>query len=261
MIPYQCACSTEAVSDGPVPTLATALFSLGTRPSPVFFSALEGVSTNIRSQIAVKMALDAMISEAPARFEAGERPDQSLALEIVRDVFREANSKVYEYSHRMGSGGQISAKGIVAVFDGNRVSIGQAGDYESYLWRGGKIVPFYERKDNVTLARGGVLERFIGANTKILVDLATVAVRKGDIIVITTTSPTDALKNYLLEVFKKSGGVSNTCHEVARRCAKLLAAGHDDAYSFKHGVVFLLVIDGEKDGIEKVEFKEFNGGV
>lgn len=217
----RCECASLAV---PLPAvagtsapLASAIFlSLGLKPSPVLAGVFEGVTVGLGSQIAVTMARDGVITEGPAA-AASFAGTETEALEIVRSVFREANTRVYEYGHRMAAGGQVSAKGIVAVFDGERMSIGQAGECQSFLWRGGKLMPFFAESGTKERPSGGVLERFVGANAKILVDLATVKVRDGDVLVVTTLAPHPDTARLVEGALQETSSLREACAELVRR--------------------------------------------
>ena len=203
----------------PLPAVATVQASLGTAVGvPVLCGVLEGVHASLGSHIAVKMARDALVEEALA---AAERPPEAggIALEVVRSVFREVNAKVYDYGHRMAAGGQVSAKALIASCDGQRVSIGQAGEYESFLRRGEKLMPFFDRSGaaEVKQQRGGVLERFIGANSKILVDLASVAVREGDLIIVTSLAPDTGAQQVIEKALRQTSSAGEAALEIVRQ--------------------------------------------
>lgn len=158
--------------------------------SPLFFALIEGEKGSISSQIAVKISLTAMTNavgalggeSAPAKGLVKEYPASA---EIVRIAMRDANKEVYDYAHRMFVGGKVAATGVVGAYDGSKVSIGKVGNYECILIRQGRLLPFFENAEK-NEDRSGMLERFIGANAQILVDLASAAVEQGDIIAVSS---------------------------------------------------------------------------
>ncbi len=161
---------------------ANRFLSLGTQPGALFVCLLQGGGGGITAQIAVKMSVDAMVDQALSAVESPQASEHPFASEIVRRSFKEANTQVYQYGHRIGAGGRISATGmLLAVADG-RCTVGRVGDYQGFLLRGNKLSPLFEDL-HATTSGPGALSRYIGANAQILVDLASVVVALGDRIV------------------------------------------------------------------------------
>lgn len=146
----------------------------------------EGVRGTITSQIAVKMAFDAAL-ERSLDPTLG-KTTSPLASAVVREAFKEANARVYQYGHRMGAGGTMAASGVLAALADGRFTVGRVGSYEGFLFRAGAITPLFEPAEAQPRPTAGVLTRFIGANAQILVDLASLEVRDEDIIVFTTAT-------------------------------------------------------------------------
>ena len=249
----RCRCSVAhsplvAPDQEPLPAVATVQASLGTTLGvPVLCGVIEGVHASLGSHIAVKMARDALMGEAVDAVSRPADPATGVALEVIRGVFREVNAKVYDYGHRMAAGGQVSAKGLIAVCDGERVSIGQAGEYESFLQRGGKIMPFFDRSGAAEIKKhGGVLDRFIGANAKILVDLASVAVREGDFVIVTTLAPGTGAQQIIEKALRQSSSADEACREIVRTSCK--KADTNEVLTaperFKTATCFLWQIEG-----------------
>jgi len=171
---------------------------------PVFLAFVEGFGGNITSQIAVRMALDAMKTEAlsfsskstsAGESKGGKNNSSRIGLEFLQSAFREANQQVYQYGHRMLAGGHLGAMAMLLVFDGKKCSLGRVGSYGAFLWRQGKLQPFYESpaEREVHSKQPGMRDHFIGANAQILVDLAAVSMRDGDVVVLTSLATSEKL--------------------------------------------------------------------
>ena len=181
--PYDFALCTAGKSSG-----ALCFVSLGTQwtdePPPLFFAALFGTRENISSQIAVQMSIDAFIETALEVAEAPADPSLPVSSTIVREAFKEANARVYQYAHRMGAGGTMGAVGAAACYAGGRFTMARVGSFGGYLVRQRDCMPLFERDEKQSTA--GTLTRFIGANAQVLVDLASLEVAAGDLVAFTS---------------------------------------------------------------------------
>ena len=166
--------------------------SIGARRFPIAVSIMQPVRAGIGSQIALKMSVDASVDE-PIRALVNDKVGD--AMELLRLAFRESNKRVYEYAHRMGQGGNIAATGLMAVYDGQKMAVGCVGSFAAYLVRQGRVLNFLQEQVPMATVSGearlnaGVMGRFIGANAKILVDLASTQVEEKDMIVLASVSP------------------------------------------------------------------------
>ena len=231
-----------------------AAFTLCCPGNPLLLSFVEGVSGNITSQIAVQLSHDAIaeralefaceLSRAPESLAGGDDP---LSLRFVREALKAANTGVYEYSHRMAAGGQVSATGFVASFDGVKFGLGQVGSYETYVWRSGQLEPFYDYSEEVLdSSREGILRRFIGANAQILVDLAAVNVRQGDIVVLTSMCREERFPAVVERVLSTTDSLADAAVAVASEVARLcLIEGEGRSFAFQGNALALLVRIGK----------------
>ncbi len=141
------------------------------RPAPHLGCIVEGLGRSISGQIAVTLALEAVLRGA-----SSESPEPVDIGVMIRDQFREANQAVYEYAHRMRAGAAIGASLLLWAIDGSRLVTGRSGKGEIYLLRGDSVTPLFAAGQLLE----GTLDRFVGANAKVLVDLASTTLRVGD---------------------------------------------------------------------------------
>jgi hypothetical protein len=171
-------------------------YSLLSPDNPLILCCLEGARGSLSSQIAAQMsaasALDAILS-----FEEGHSKDSAqqfnddvpLATAIVRSGIKTANADVYSYAHKMGAGGKIGATGFVSCFAHSRCSIARVGAYAVYACRDGRVLDLFEQtSESSDKEQYGVLQRFIGANSQVLVDLISLELKAGDSILFTSQS-------------------------------------------------------------------------
>lgn len=191
-------------------------FSPGLRGRAVCTSIIESPAVGIASQIAVRLASEAVIEEA-IRTEA-ELNDPVFGVQapdLVRAAFREANQRVFEYAKKMSGSEGLIASGLIGIYDGERFSLGQVGRYESFLYRNKcayrlcEAPGFAERKEPQDAAW------FIGGNAKVLVDLASVPLEPGDLVVLSTFPPHDTLLALAEMVFAAGHTLSESCEAFA----------------------------------------------
>lgn len=251
LLEYQCFLSSASGSTG---LFRSAAFSLGLRPGPVVWLFVEGAEGSISSQIAVQLAYEAMV-EGVLGVLKDELPASVSAIDIVQEAFRLSNQRVYQYAHRMLSGGKLSARGLIAAYDGKRVSVGQVGSFEAVLYRDGKLLRFHEPSTPHGEQQAGMLDRFIGANAQILVDLASVRVRDTDIVCVSSLAPGQELFQQFHAALRGKTSLDETGKTITDRVlsTRTSAAGHTTATS-----LFLLHIGSPVIVLRNVVFEELS---
>jgi hypothetical protein len=197
---------------------------MGLNRSSLFFTFIEGTKTGVTSQIAAKMCLDAVVEAVLGSFEPQElfsrkaKPRRFKGGELVKAGFREANRVVYDYGAKMLSGAKISATGVSAAFDGTHFAIGRTGDYDCFLWRDERLLRFYEIRQDHSAQH--LLERLLGSNKKVRVDLASVGVNEGDIIVLCTFQANAAWEANIAEFLLDGSSAADTAEFAAKEGAR-----------------------------------------
>lgn len=189
--------------DGGAHVRYTAL-SCGIRQGvPVVCAILEGTKAGVTSQIAVKLALDAICE----RVLAGGHPEAK-SEQILEAALSEANNRVYEYAGKMLSGAKVTAVGCLSAFDGKRLTLGRTGGFEAVIWRHGTVNPFFQQRE-----RSGVeFERLIGAERRLLIDFASVNVEMGDSVIIANLRGEGDLGAMVSEALEKDIGPEELAH-------------------------------------------------
>jgi len=157
------------------------------------FAFVEGVGSGVTSQIAVKMSLDAFIDKATEL--SLTRPTSSTQT-VVQSLLKEANASVFQYGGKMLAATKISGTAIVLATDGEYLSVAKAGDYDVFLWRKGRMVNLFEqvKKQDDAQQNTTALDRLIGVNKQILVDIATLKLKVGDVVSVATfTIPSESI--------------------------------------------------------------------
>ena len=218
---YQFALVRQDLPDGVFALCMDRFLSLGVENAAFYGIVMNGLRNSITAQIAVKMALDAALERALETTSA--ESDLPLASNVVRESFKEANSRVYQYGHRMGAGGSMGATGMIASYADSRFTMGRVGDYEGYLIRGGGFLPLFERAEK-DIPKAGVRSRYIGANAQVLVDLASLEVLSGDLVAFTNLPLTNETSEVFREALDKSLPLTERATTAVKRVSALVGA-------------------------------------
>ena len=178
-----CARGTGATPQQPIQRVMTVGLM---RDSALVGCIVEGATHSISGQIATTLTVDSVV-----RCLSPDPGTPQDAGQLIRDSFREANQVVYDYAHRMRAGAVLGASLLLWGIQGGKMVVGRSGRGEVFLLRAGAVTPLFEA--SVPLESGrteGVLERFIGANAKVLVDLATTSIFEGDELLFLSAPPT-----------------------------------------------------------------------
>lgn len=155
------------------------------RPGSLVFAGAYAARGGIGSQVASKLSLEHFISGVLDYFGDGasiEHPprDQDISLDILEAAFRNANSSVYNFGHRLAAGGRMAAAMLGLVIERKIIAAGRVGPSSAYLFRGGELFPFFESRDFGTDEAS--YERLLGAHSVVSVELASVPVQQDDVV-------------------------------------------------------------------------------
>lgn len=157
------------------------------RPGSLVFAGSCAAREGISSQVASKLSREHFISAVLDYFASSKgavaesRDEEDISLEVLEAAFRNANTSVYNFGHKLAAGGRMAASLLGLVIERKIVAAGRVGPGSAYLYRGGELFPFFESRpfghDDASL------ERLIGAHSIVSVELASVPVAEDDIIV------------------------------------------------------------------------------
>ncbi len=187
-------CNAREVASDARPYWKRSAYSLNCDDHPFVLCCLEGARGSLTSQIAAQMSASSALAGVLSSLEAAPTEDDvPRATAIVRRGIKSANADVYSYAHKMGAGGKVGATGFLSCFAGSRCSIARVGSYGVYACREGRVLELFEagpaRSES---GQDGVLQRFIGANAQVLVDLISLELASEDAILF-TSQPAEAL--------------------------------------------------------------------
>ncbi len=116
------------------------------------------------------------------------KPTNEAALEVLEVAFRNSNSSVYEFGHRLAAGGRMAASLISLVFLNNVIAAGRVGPGSAYLCRAGEIFPFFEAPPQNESPHNQLLEAYVGSNSMVSVELASVPLAPLDVVLMFSSS-------------------------------------------------------------------------
>ncbi|MCB0360166.1 MAG: hypothetical protein KDD44_11035 [Bdellovibrionales bacterium] len=209
--------------------------SLGTCPSPMVMAVVEGSRAGIGGQIAAAKAVEALREHSIESHE----PLPLEAPEILRGLFRRANAEVFRYAESFAGDRRVSANMLALAYDGSRATIAQCSPCESYVWRGGTLERFHPIDEDGESGER-LLARQLGAQSSIVVDLATIALVPGDLVIATTAPPADALLEHVRELVPRLGHGPELSRAICAWLADIQRP--DSAERFQSDVVCLLYV-------------------
>ena len=202
---------------------AYCLVNPGMKPGRLVAVATLAARSSLGGQVASRLAIDHFVEGASKGAEqydqepvpppdAGARKSSSeLILEMA---FKEANTCVYDFSHKLAAGGKMAAALFGLVVEENVASAGRVGNWSAYLWRSGQLFPFFEERKAVFDPAYTV---GVGANALVAVETASVPLTGDDIICATSTELNQAHQVDLAELL---GALQNS----GARCEALFSA-------------------------------------
>ncbi len=161
------------------------------------YAARDGISSQVAGKLSLEHFVSAVLDFCSARLRNEVKGD--MTLEVLEAAFRNANSSVYSFGHRLAAGGRMAASLMGLVIERRSVAAGRVGANSAYLFRGGELYPFFESKSFGSDEAS--LEKLIGAHSIVSVELACVPIEEGDYILAfseTLDSETELQLNTLL---------------------------------------------------------------
>ena len=180
-------------------------------PAKIAFAGSAAARANLGGQVAFKLALEHFLAGVESYYGGDSlKPNSSAgALNALEHAFKNANSKVYEFGHKLAAGGRMAASMVGLVLDSGYVAAGRVGLGSAYLVRKGKVFPFFAP------APEGVVEfddygecltpplakgfSFLGSNSLIDVELASAPLEGNDVAFVFSRPLSAANETLLIE--------------------------------------------------------------
>lgn len=181
------------------------------------------VRQSIGSQVACRLSLEHFVDgifdyfseqeSISGRIGPESKGDASLA--VLEAAFRKANASVYSFGHKLAAGGRMAATMLGLVIEDHLIAAGRAGGGAAYLYRAGELFPFFEGPPEEQQGQGS--EEYLGTNSLISVELASVPVQESDLIYVFGSTLTPDEENRLVELTEEVDfQMSNPCWEIAQ---------------------------------------------
>ena len=195
------------------------------RPGTLVAAGSAALRENIGSQVACKLAIEHFVDGVLDRFAArgtgaaeALNPDHpETSVDVLESAFKRANSSVYAFGHKLAAGGRMSASLLGMVISEKVVAAARAGDGAAFLLRQGELFPFFERPPATAVAEQAH-EQLVGAHSLISVEVASVPVEPGDLIIFLGRMPSEMQERRLPVVARGlSSTEENPAETVVRR--------------------------------------------
>ena len=193
---------------GPGASIDTSAFTVlnpGRRPGSLVIASSSAIREGIGSQVACRLSLDhfvggvlAFYDRSGAAGEAAEGAKDEISVEVLEAAFKNANTSVYDFGHKLAAGGRMAASLLGLVVEGDVVAAGRAGGGSAYLYRGGELFPFFERRDDLKE------DSFVGSQSLVTVELASVPIEESDRLLVFSRVIDEVEEDKLSQVLRDS---------------------------------------------------------
>lgn len=174
-------------------------------------AARESIGSQVACKLGLEHFVDGVLSYYSEIGDSAQGEGGEISLEVLEAAFRNANSSVYNFGHKLAAGGRLSASLLGVVLEDKTVAAGRVGEGVVYLFRNGELLPFFEEARILKAA-----ESYIGSNSMVSVELASIAVNEGDCLIV-VPQQLPAEKELLLRE-RLHNGVQNTQNPSAEIC-------------------------------------------
>ncbi len=159
------------------------------KPGSLVVAGACAVREGIGSQVACKLSLEHFLDGVLNYFgEGGTKGDESsppeVSLQVLEAAFRDANSAVYDFGLKLAAGGRMSASLLGLVVEDAVVAAARVGRGSAFLLRGGELFPFFEGPGADRRVDDPALGLYIGAQSLVSVELASVPLQSGDVLLL-----------------------------------------------------------------------------
>jgi hypothetical protein len=113
-------------------------------------------------------------------------------VDSIESGIQASNRAVFEFGARLGSGGRLAASLLVLGASADVVAIARAGKGEVLILRDGVLIPLFE-VDHLTQSADPTEGVFVGASPKIQVEIITVTIKEGEILLVCPSLPEKGL--------------------------------------------------------------------
>lgn len=166
------------------------------KPAQLVFAGSTAVMQGLGSQVAYRLALEHFLRGVEDHYATSNRapgaPDEDAVVQVLEDAFRTANSSVYGFGHKLAAGGRMAASLLAFAIEEERFAAARVGLGSVYLFRDNQLFPFFSSEGIDRSVVGDAEEfpsdlniqrqAFVGSNSIIDVEIASVTLGAGDIV-------------------------------------------------------------------------------
>ncbi len=176
-------CHTFRGANALLDTSSFVSFNPHCSPGNLVIAGARAVKQSIGSQVACKLSLEHFV-EGILDYFSGNFSDEDFveaepSLRALEAAFKRANKSVYSFGHSLAAGGRMAAAFIGLVLEEETIASGRVGNGSAYLYRAGELFPFFDSADEATQEHQ---EGYLGTQSLVSVELASVAIEPGDVL-------------------------------------------------------------------------------
>lgn len=219
-------CSFFRGQDASLDTSSYVALNPRSQPGSVVLAGAVAARGNIGGQVACRLSLQHFVEGVEDYFQsrkmaaAGDSSApleaREFSLEILEAGFKRANDSVYSFGHKLAAGGRLAASLLGIVVEDNLIAAGRVGQGSAYLFRQGSLFPFFVKGDAGS-GNGQPAESFVGSNSLVSVELASVPLQASDLVLLFSSEFSPGIEKDL------TGMLNNSDLESGNLCARLVS--------------------------------------
>ena len=180
----------------------------------------EGIGSQVACKLSLEHFLDGVLNYFDERELIGEEDvPPEVSLQVLEAAFRDANSAVYDFGLKLAAGGRMSASLLGLVVEDSVVAAARVGRGSAFLLRGGEIFPFFEGAGGDRRVDDPALGLFIGAQSLVSVELASVPLQSGDVLLLFSEDIDEAGAREIVQASPNIDFIAPTASEEVSRAA------------------------------------------
>lgn len=167
-------------------------------PGSLVVAASTAIRESIGGQVACRLALEHFVDgvlnyfddDAVNAGDANPDPNSTRSMRSLEIAFKNANSSVYNFGHKLAAGGRMGAALMGVVVVDRMLAAGRVGQSAAYLYRRGEVFPFFERRAFAENAPPGSaaspqpIAAAIGSQSTVAIELASVPIEEDDLLIL-----------------------------------------------------------------------------
>lgn len=175
----------------------------GKTPGCMSFCGAYAVKESLGSKLACTLSIErfneAVTGFYQNRIVTKSEDEEQISQSVLELAFKQTNSAVYNFGHKLAAGGKMAASVMGAVLDNNSIAVGKIGAWSAYLVRDNFLYPFFE----TARVEESIERPFLGSQLGVNVQTTFVPIEPDDIFLAFSKKLSQKEEQNLLDLVKE----------------------------------------------------------